>query len=443
MTPPVVAPSEARTSVPRASLFLLCCAAAVFSPATPSRAARPTTAQIDEAVQKLGDDDPAVRKAGSRFLWSAGSSAEGELKAAAASPDPEVAARAAAVLDDFRTGLTPDAPAELRGLVARYRAGDATARQAAAAQLLQDFPKSLPVVLHLTARDPDAEVRKAAFRRLTPSAAGWCLAVGEPDLAEEMLRSKLDEGQAAARQPYVAFLALHGGIDARIAELKANPARPAADAILLALLYRAKGDLAAADAAAKTSGDEPLQNGIARERHEYGRLAAYYAARAVDPAGGEDLNFAAAYAKAAGDDKALSPLIDRLCANAREAGPAGFEAAKALFLLDRPADGLDALKARGQKLLSGTLLWSQLNADEALKVLDAAKEEDPVLAAFETTEVLAALGEEEKGGESADAARRLCGPNSPPRVGTGGDGLRPAGAASGRGRDHAGGTRGL
>src|SRR5438874_13469595 len=85
--------------------------------------------KIAKAVLELGDSSFAVRERASKFLWSAGKTAEPILQEAAKSDDPEVAARAKEILGDFKYGIYPQTPQDVRAIVRSYRRGDLDRRQ--------------------------------------------------------------------------------------------------------------------------------------------------------------------------------------------------------------------------------------------------------------------------------------------------------------------------
>src|SRR5947207_5250610 len=88
-----------------------------------------TPEKIARAILELGDSSFAVRERASRFLWSAGKSAELALKDAAKGDDPEIAARAKDILGDITYGISPHTPKEVATIVRSYRNGEMDRQQ--------------------------------------------------------------------------------------------------------------------------------------------------------------------------------------------------------------------------------------------------------------------------------------------------------------------------
>src|ERR1044071_300741 len=83
-----------------------------------------TPEAVVRAIWQLGDSDFSVRERATKFLWSAGKTAESALVVAAKSADPEISSRAKAILGDFKYGLYPQTPKEVATIIRRFRLGE-------------------------------------------------------------------------------------------------------------------------------------------------------------------------------------------------------------------------------------------------------------------------------------------------------------------------------
>src|SRR3954468_24661622 len=75
-------------------------------------------------VAELGDARYVVRERAERRLWELGTAAESAVRAAANSPDAEVARRARQLVEKYDWGIYPDTPAEVAREIGRFRGGD-------------------------------------------------------------------------------------------------------------------------------------------------------------------------------------------------------------------------------------------------------------------------------------------------------------------------------
>ena len=122
-----------------------------------------------------------------------------------------------------------------------------------------------------------------------------------------------------------------------------TPSSDAKAAALLAYLCRARADLPAARWAAERSGDAALLEALLIETADWKAMAQRYAARPNLSTSIEDLGFAAAYHRMAGDEAGARQMGDRIVAYADRRPDDNWLAAESLFLNDRPDDGMAVL----------------------------------------------------------------------------------------------------
>jgi hypothetical protein len=360
-----------------ASLFAACAALAAAAPPEPTRE------QVARWVKELGDNDFAAREEASRRLWEAGRASEDALRDAAKSDDAEVARRARDILDRFKWGVYPDTPAKVAELVAQYQAADVGGKGTAVRELLQAGPHGYRSLAKIARAEEDPGARRQLFAQLANEmarAVPLLLAGGDRTTLEMLLDITLENDVRQAAGHYTAYWLLRGRLDDRIAHARALAAKSPDDkkpAELLAYLYRAKGDTAAARSAAEKADRPDLVEALLYEAGDWKELARLAAAGGDDRA--ERLGYRAAYARLAGDSKSADEVLAELRRfaeeNKEQAGPA-FVAAKGLFLNDRPADGLAALRAMRREVDAFEVLAAQQRFAEAFALADSARSAD-------------------------------------------------------------------
>ena len=195
--------------------------AAATSPAADARGAdRDAADGIEAAVVRLGAANPRTREAATRELWAMGKAAEPALREAAEGFDPEVAARARSVLEDFRLGISPGASPVLVESIRLYRDGTPAERRQAMQSLSRSGRDGQRALLHLFAIAPDADTRQQLLNTInafgTRSNVRTALAMGEDKAAESLLENGLSStGGGGTARDYAAYLLLRGEAGAR------------------------------------------------------------------------------------------------------------------------------------------------------------------------------------------------------------------------------------
>jgi tetratricopeptide (TPR) repeat protein len=349
--------------------FLLALVLAAPALAAPTDTQPQKFADVRDAIDHLGSADPAERDAATKYLSGVGEAAEAALREVAGGDDVEAARRATELLRQIRFGIRPDTPKVVIDLLAQYRQVPPGPDRQAIAPLVKGMvdagPAGLRVVARLWREEADEGRRRflgqALAERARPAAA-VLLADRDNAAAVELLDVAADAGsawaEAAVRDLSAALLLQNGGagLDERVAKLKplvATPAgaeqvreRPRA-ARLLAYLCRARGDVPAARWAAERSGEAALLNLMLVECGDWKQLAVL-----VDARGGQlddavdDLGFAAAYHRLAGDAEGLEKYAKKIVALADRRPDDALLAAEVLFLNDRPEAGVEILRKR-------------------------------------------------------------------------------------------------
>jgi hypothetical protein len=344
-------------------------------PVVSAAAEQPTKEQIARWVRELGDDRFTTRQEASQRLWEAGQAAEDAVAEAAKSSDAEVARRARVLLDKFRWGIYPDTPPKVVDLIQRYRGTDANGKQAIIRELFAQGSPGCTALLKLAAAEPDSKLRPRLFQQIALEAARAAPALlqeGKLDTLEHLL----EIGLAADQVPgYVACILMQGKLDERIAVYKTRAGQEDGKraAEVLAYLYRAKGDVAAARAAAVKAGRKDLEEAILFEAADWKSLAALDLSdtgrRPV-----ELLGFKAAYQRLSGNAKDFEETVKEIRAfpDKKKSNPGEvWFAVKALFLNDRPNDAVALLTSSRAEAFD--VLCAQMRFREALDMMEKAK----------------------------------------------------------------------
>jgi tetratricopeptide (TPR) repeat protein len=350
---------------------------------TAAPAPRPTQAEIDQWINQLGDSAFVVREKATHKLWEAGDYAEAALKKAAKSDDPEVSRRAREVLDKFQWGLYPNTPKEVADLITAYQNPDPSpdkgppARQKADVirKLLHAGPYGVKAVRRLSLVEPASEVREAVFADLRKELPVF-LTDGKYDTVEVLLEAgalskSMGPGDLAA------FWYLRGKPESTIErwQMLASDGDQRRASEVLAYLYRARGDLAAARKAADKAHHRQLLESLLYEAADWKALAAK---PSLDNAEGdmEKAAFRAAYNRLAGNDKEMQAALDEVRKLAEAAAGSEetlFLAAKAFLLNDKPQEGLEWLGQSNHGPERFEVLVTQYRYPEAMALVDAAK----------------------------------------------------------------------
>jgi tetratricopeptide (TPR) repeat protein len=394
----------------RLSLFAVTIAALPFLFVTAEPASKPSQDQIAQWVRQLGDDDFATREEASKKLYEAGEIAEAALREAMVGDNPEVTRRAGEIIDKFKWGLYPEAPKEIVDLVTRYRSSTPQGKNDVIRELLKAGPSASRTLLKIVDAEEDSTIRYGVFK------------FGHDELAQQAPQRIADEKYGDLERLidllvtadvergvgfYAAYWQMRGKLDERIAHLKTMKGM-GLDVKktweIIAYLYRAKGDLAAAREAAEKADKPALVEALLAEGGEWKKLASRKLLDDAEP-GAEQLGARATYRRLAGDAKGFDEALADLRKSAdaeRLLGPEHIHLAKVLFLNDRSADAVDVL-VRSPYLNLPTMafevLIAQMKFKEALEFADQAKtagsEQAPVLEILKAR-TLYLLGEKEK-----------------------------------------------
>lgn len=352
-------------------------------------APKPTTKQIAQWIEQLGDNDFAAREKATKKLWQAGAAAESALEKALKSDDPEVVRRARELLEKFHWGIYPDTPADIVALIRAYQSSKDKPRLEVFQKLMDSGEAGLRAVGKIGSAEKDEDQRKA-LRDLfaNPLHAAFLQTVTEEKYEHfERLLERGREGKIIDLKQYAAYWLLRGKLPETIARFAARLREHPDDAWAaqtLAYLHRANGDLMEARLAAEKSGRGDLLEGILYEAGDWLALTGltYNEERergsekgnhhiAGTPSPVEKWAFRAAYARLAGKqvlfDNALTELRKfKETGDKPDASP--FVAAKALLLNDRPTDGLDLLAKTKDRTILFDILCTRLDFAKALEL---------------------------------------------------------------------------
>lgn len=371
---------------PMMGLLLLAQAPAADPPVV---APAPTAEEIQAAAGQLGADDFRVRQKASDLLWQAGLAAEGVLREALKSDDPEVRYRAAAVLEKVRFGIVPGTPPDILLLIDQFRHGaSATAKRQA---LLELQAKGRWTTILALVRGEENEARRRELATAIAGEAGKLvrplIEKGDLDQAIDVLELTAVHDQGIVQ--LASALLLAGRLDERIDGLRTNLAVHSReeDWRRLAIYLRAKGELAEAVAAAEKTSDTYFVINLTSEARQWAKAAALVESQQKPNSTQLDhAAFAAAFYLLAGDRAGHDRVIGSLQTAAGmqpEMGAAtpGFPAdavqvakawylVEALLVTERNEDALAILR-KTHPQHAHAMLWRQLRHREALELAAA------------------------------------------------------------------------
>lgn len=272
-------------------------------------------ASIAAAVKQLGAPSFVTRQEATDVLWKAGRAAEGALQAAAKSTDPEVRARASALLSRLRLGIRPETPADIAALIDQFRFGSSSQLKRQALIDLQ-AKGHWRAILTLLRGETDVPTRKALATAIAGEASKLIRPLverDELDEAEEVL--ELVSLSDAGISQLTAFLLETDRLPAALAKAQQAAAGGGDDEAWtrLAYLLRAQGDLPAAIEAAQQTGDLFLKANLYAEAErweEAGKIAAELFQQY--PTRLETAAFAATFYRLAGNQTAFAGMLEAL-----------------------------------------------------------------------------------------------------------------------------------
>ena len=387
-----------------AALLVLLALALPAAPPTP-----PSKEQIAKLVKQLGDNDFDTREAASMKLWEVGEVAEEALKVAAKSDDAEINRRAREILEKFKWGLYPDTPKNVVALIERYQSAEGNVKSSLIRELFDAGTPGCKALLKIARVETNADVRAglmAQFYNELPRTVPLLLADNNLGVLERLVEVGLDNQVRTGIAHYTSYWLLAGKLDERIAHFKAvekTSADPKREAEILAFLYRGKGDLTSALAAARRADVDDLIDYFLVEAGEWKQLADR---KALADTGDEfeRLGHRAAYYRLAGQKKELRDTLDEIKKLAAGQPPDDikhFQVAKMLLLNGRTAEAMEVLNNGENQLMTFEILCGRNQYKEALDLVDKARfngSKESIVLEIAQARTLALLGEKDKAG---------------------------------------------
>ncbi|GEM_PF-3207173 len=348
-----------------------------------SFAAPPTKEQIAQAIKNLGADDYKAREDAEKLLWQAGKGAEPSLLEATKSNDAEVVWRAQRILLDFKYGIYPETPAEIRQLLRLYRDGDAETKRNIVNQLFERGADGYEWLLRIANAETDEEAKNAVWARVrqkVSEALPELMTENKFAEAESLLEAAANSGDALSIRHYVAFLMMQNKLDVKIPALRARhrDAPNSTASLILTYLFRAKGDYENARKAAEESGDAKLLTALLREMSDWKKLAAMERERHPIEDEVEHLGVLAAYYRLLGNQKEFDETIGKLAQAAKELNDrdAAERAAQALLINGKWREGIAAYLDARLYAPAARVLRAQGRYTEAAEVASRVGEAD-------------------------------------------------------------------
>lgn len=269
------------------------------APEKPVTPPEPTREEILQAINALKSDDFKIRETATKRIWQMGRTAEPYLRQAVAEDAAELHYRGNKILSEFKLGLYPDTPENVRKLVQDYRKGNQAARELAIYNLAKMGETEILIKLVKRENDPNlrASVAQLVARNVDEDAPALIFN-DELEKAGDLL--ELAALNSRGMRSYAAFLLHTGNLDGAIKKQRKLADDTRVDAELLAWMLRVRGDFTEAEKTFTKLGD------VTQARHTRvagGDLLAY-AETFTDPSRPpttDTLGFSAAAARLSGD----------------------------------------------------------------------------------------------------------------------------------------------
>ncbi len=249
-------------------------------PANPAKVpAKPTREQIARWVTQLGDNDFNLREEASQKLWEAGDIAESALQGATKSDDVEVSRRARDVLEKFKWGIYPSTPKPIVELIGRYQAAQPNEKAAVISDLINAGRDGCKSLIKIASVESDPMVKSNVqaqialqLSRILPA----LLAENDFVTLDALVAAGMEADSRAGMSNAAGYWLLRDQLEQKIAHYKAlegKGTRGKENAEILVFLYRARGDLASALAAAKQAERTDLVESLLAEAGDWKELA--------------------------------------------------------------------------------------------------------------------------------------------------------------------------
>ncbi|MBC7981144.1 MAG: hypothetical protein H7Y36_11330 [Armatimonadetes bacterium] len=210
-------------------------------------------------VSGLTSESFKIREDATRELWSSGDRAIAPLRKASMSDDPEMAFRAAEILEKLELHITPETPGEILDLIQRYK----TAPQAQKMNFINELKrlKAYFQILKLYSAEKQPEVKAA----LTPALRGVAISGARESIVKDDFKTAIVLLEMSSSEPsdLMALASIYRSLGQLDSQLE-NPDPPEnvpTDVWKISLL-RAKGDLDGASKLAAIEGQPRMLAGL-------------------------------------------------------------------------------------------------------------------------------------------------------------------------------------
>lgn len=330
----------------------------------------------EQLVRDLGSPVYTVRDKASRELWKLGEPARAAVEAATKSEDPEVAQRAANILEKFDWGIFPDTPADVLSQIKEFRSDELPRQVAAVGALLRQGDRGIKTLRLVLAHDFDADPRQAFFEEVlitTREIVPGLLFAGKLDEAARVLALGTSGPNPESWLDYAVFAVQHGRVPEATRHLdaagrgttEASRAARLAKVVLLVVSGQPAAGRDGVRAADKPPDD--LLPSVLAEAGAWGPLA-----DADEPAGASHQGLRLFCARKAGKTELAAELLTSLKrTTAVGLGSDDFEeAGVALFLNAQPLDAMTVLReTKARPRLLADVLGERLLFTDALGLL--------------------------------------------------------------------------
>lgn len=387
--------------------FVLLAAGMLSLPGWPeARAAEsPPPADIEQGIRELGAETYEGRERAETFLWKAGVAAIPALRKAATADDPEISTRARAILEKASYGIWPDTPDDVRRIIETFKEDRDPDTLRPLLKMGEPGRRSILAICESTEKEDVREAVIAMLAQRTPEAISILVEIGRPEVLARLLEQGATGGNEARIRACAEGLLLAGRLKARIAELKALSEPGPLDLRQLAYLSRADGDITNAVEYAVRAKDTALERSLRQESCDWKALAA----QELTPDNIEQLGLQAAFRRLAGQKGEFETAIEAIRAAGERLGEDReiWFVLEALMVNDQWQDAFQCMIRAKRYVAAFDCLVQWGRFDEALRLVETAREEQSKDTPYLEERHAALLAEMGETGEAAKLLRRL------------------------------------
>lgn len=210
----------------RVAIVLMC---GVLAWPTAGAIAETDPPTLEQLAKNLGSPIFRVRDAATKELFKRGKAARGVLEQAKKSESPEVANRAAEILEKFDWGIYPETPAPILEQINRFRTGELGTQESAISALLslkEPGLEALDAIMNREFTNDNGLTLYRNFQRRVVRTVPVAIVENDLDRAERLLAIGASNPDFVAWQNYAVFMLMRNKPDAAIRTIELLAEKP-------------------------------------------------------------------------------------------------------------------------------------------------------------------------------------------------------------------------